>query len=121
LKRIGNGIELRLNPANFLVDFFTPIFRVLFRGGGGGIELLIFGRLFDFGFGFAGVAANALEVGGVAFDVFALNAAPGPLRERFVPQSPDGRADQQQRADEKDRAGRAADDRIAFRLGFSLD
>src|SRR5262245_19672471 len=104
LERLGDCVELRLNLRNSRVDLPTLIFGVIFSFLGFCLEFLIFGSLFCFRLGFAGVLANALEVRGVATDKFALHAAPWSLRVSLVPQSPHGRNHQQERADEDDRA-----------------
>src|SRR5207253_966812 len=120
LKRFGDGIEFRLNLSYAPIPCCYLVLNLVECGPGFFVELLILGRLFDFGFVLACVFANALEISGVTLDEFTLHASPWTLVESFVVQGPACREDQQQRADEANRARRSADDRIALRLGFLL-
>ena len=84
LKRIGYRVEFRLNRINFLIDICDVAFDFVQRPFRVFIELLIFRRSFYFFFGFAGVFADAAEIGGVALDEFALDRSPRALAETFV-------------------------------------
>src|SRR5581483_504769 len=120
LKRIGDRVKLRLNVGDFLVDLCDVALNFIDRSGRFVIKLLIFGRGFYFFFGLPGVLANAAQVSGVPPHEFALNRFPRPLTKALVIKRPAGAQHQQHRADQNDRAGGSADDRIALPLRVLL-
>jgi hypothetical protein len=121
LKRFGNRIQLLLDRCNLLVNVNHFRLRLVHRRSSLGIELLVFGTLFDLCFGLACLRFDALEIARVAANELLLDSLPGSLTKGLIPQGPGKRDREQQCANQHPTARRLTHDRITCRqLRLSL-